>query len=374
MPVMVLVPYSSSLVGYRSHGGPGSSDLDAKDALQLMHSATLEAMKKTMSEQNSIPLESTERGLMAGMHRVAAEGYEWRSDLRPAFEHGYFAIGEETSNEGPWLVRKGACAGATALRDRQYPLLRRTGLLAAWDELTKGPTDAAIVRFADRYGLLGNGRVVRLRGAKQFVLGLRGEPAWEWQTAALTFRRLRELWTAVATLRDADSYSNQAVERSAALIKERMTQAPGRAFIYQVRSEGAGAGIERARVLTPPEGGWHKLVRHESPGDEINASAYLVHLEINENLAGKVNAVLLPYRGSVLRFLPSTLLGALWLLFALEVSGEAARQIPCRHCSAPFAPRRRDQRYCSKRCKDNAGYHRGRASGESGSRLLSARS
>jgi hypothetical protein len=329
-------------------------------------------MKKSMSPAAPMSFERTERGLMAGMQDVAVEGYEWRRDVRPLLEDGLPVLDKEPSYTGSWLVRKGARASA-AIFDRQYPLLRAPALLRAWDELTKDPADGEIVRFADRYGLLGIEHALIVRGESQYDFPLVGEPAGEWHNAVLAFRHLRELWAAVATLRDADSNSNQAVARSAALIEERMTPAPGRGFLYRARCEVAGAQTERSRVLTTPDGGWPKLVGHESLGERANAAAYLVHLQISENLVGKVDAVVLPYRGSVLRFLPNSLLGALWLLFALEVSGEAARQIPCRHCSAPFAPRRRDQRYCSKRCKDNAGYHRGKASQESGSRLRSVR-
>ena len=115
---------------------------------------------------------------------------------------------------------------------------------------------------------------------------------------------------------------------------------------------------------------WHRWVAHPKvsdfdvlrrnipPGDVASAGRYYVHRVVNEHLRGHVNAHILPFRASILRFAPNSLLAAIYLRFALEVSGGRGRMRECLGCGMEFPPSRRDQDYCGKNCRERAYYRR----------------
>src|SRR5262245_14986471 len=85
-------------------------------------------------------------GMHAGLWSVPVAGFAWedRPQLvrpRPAIVNG------ELRWKGPWLVPRD-------YRTRDYPVLRRAGLLDAFDRLGQRPTRDAVLNFANRWGFL----------------------------------------------------------------------------------------------------------------------------------------------------------------------------------------------------------------------------
>ncbi|MHB8619255.1 MAG: hypothetical protein ACYDAG_06770, partial [Chloroflexota bacterium] len=112
--------------------------------------------------------------------------------------------------------------------------------------------------------------------------------------------------------------------------------------------------------------------------DPVWAAHWWLTLEINRHMAGSatdglraaVSAALLPTRLTAplafdIRIRPQTLLGAIYVAFAVEVSGaEAHSRRRCPACGETFTPRRRDQAYCRPSCRTLAKYHRDHPAGE----------
>ncbi len=110
-----------------------------------------------------------------------------------------------------------------------------------------------------------------------------------------------------------------------------------------------------------------KLIKTWEYGDRLNPIRYFVTSKVNQRLEGHLNAAVMPFSGSVdggeILFFPDTLLGALYLLFALEITNHGFTKI-CPQCDGIFRTTNRRRDYCSDACK-KAGWEprRGRAKG-----------
>ena len=86
--------------------------------------------------------------------------------------------------------------------------------------------------------------------------------------------------------------------------------------------------------------------------------ASLAHL-ISKKLSSHVDIVLMDEtRGTSVRHAPDSLLAAGYLQLAFRMAGRGPREKECAHCREPFPPGRSDQRFCTKQCRELAGYYR----------------
>jgi hypothetical protein len=252
-------------------------------------------------------------GVFAYLAWVPAEGYEWRSDLKPwpPRQAGPPQPGGEVvpvsvlprwidrdppPDPPPYLVGPTPPGVPTLMHPRgllREGRHRNDGLHHGLHRRFAGLVGIEQIKvFADRYGDLG-----QLAGT-QLSLGV-GNPGWYGESLAL--------W-------------------------EREIAAMGRIL---------GAWEQRGKA------------------DEVRK-------EVNERLRGHVNPHIRPPdvdEGYRVVFIPDSLLAALYVLFALEVakSKDDAPPRVCANCQEVFAPSRRDQQYCSGRCRSNASYHRVKA-------------
>ena len=74
---------------------------------------------------------------------------------------------------------------------------------------------------------------------------------------------------------------------------------------------------------------------------------------LNYHLRG-VAPSLVPWLGYKVAFMPDSLLDALWLMFMLEVNGIVRT---CWYCRGTLEPTRKDNVYCSNKCKRMAHYY-----------------
>ena len=97
-------------------------------------------------------------------------------------------------------------------------------------------------------------------------------------------------------------------------------------------------------------------------GDTIEPARYFVHKEVNRCLKSHVAMTVLPLLGSRMRFFTDSLRTALYMHFAFELAGIVGEQRTCGNPKCPnggvMFPKRRDQRYCNKGCRELAGYYR----------------
>jgi hypothetical protein len=308
-----------------------------------------------------ISFAETESGMMAGLWHRPTAGFEWRDDLRPLSSGGEVQIADPGERTW-WLVPKSKEA-------RRYPVLHRMGLLSDFHRLTLGPSRAAIVAFANKHGSLGHGELlVGRRGdqASTIVFTVGGDPSSfgeslaEWQNEALAFRNLWETWQAVRTLSNRDVEPQARVNAADRAIRDQIEWPPGGAIVYRRPVDPPGALLRGFKVIAHPADAqaYADITGNLPAGDLVAAARFHVQKELNERLRGHINPYLLPFMASKLRFFPDTLLSAIYLRFAFEVSEGIGRTRECAGCVQPFAPGRRDQLYCGKNCRERAGYRR----------------
>lgn len=106
---------------------------------------------------------------------------------------------------------------------------------------------------------------------------------------------------------------------------------------------------------TGPFPGWQR-------GDVVGPSSYYLASQIAEGQKGHVRMEpelsLGPeclWEGYSIK--PDCLLGALYMMFGLELGGHQPMK-SCRGCQSPFSPKHRLQQYCEEACRKRAFYHR----------------
>jgi hypothetical protein len=210
------------------------------------------------------------------------------------------------------------------------PLQCETGLYMKFRELDAFDRDA-ILDFANQYGSLGD-----TTPADEHPLSSRVEKHGTWVREIMTMRRAVDLWQMVKS-EDAKSISN--------LVK----WFPGRdAWRYTNESDGYGISSE----IEPVE---NLFDSHEA----LTPAAFCVQRWINQRLEKFVSPQLLydVQRASrVVRVIPRTLLGAMWLQFAWSVDGARSHK-PCKECGRWFeistedTGKRINREFCSDPCK-----------------------
>jgi hypothetical protein len=312
--------------------------------------------------ERAIPFSAIESGMLAGMWWRPTSGFEWRDDLRAAIENGVF-VGADPEPGESWLVPKSAEA-------RRYPVLANVRLTAAFQRVALDPTPAQILRFANQYGALTSGQwlVPRDRrsttGSRVFTMGGSpadfGESLSFWQEEAVRFGLLYETWMTVRAATEVDAHSPSEVARARDRLSNLVHWGPDDSI--RIRSElttmAGGTSRSWTWVTHRDLPGHDEIIAGLPPHDLAAAARYHLIVKVNEQLKGRVHPYLLPFRTSTIRFVPDALLAAIYLRFAFEISEGIGRLRECLGCAQTFVPSRRDQRYCSKNCRERASYRR----------------
>ena len=325
-------------------------------------------MEKTPDAGARLTFADTETGVMAGVWHVALAGYKWRDDVRPLSAGGKVQV-DDPPDRSWWLVPRDVGA-------RRYAYLKQVRVLSDFHALSVEPTRAAIVRFANRYGPLGSEQALvprREQAAGPVVLTIGGaassfgESLRDWQTELLAFRNLWSTWRSVRTLERRDSEPESRVARAERAIKDQIEWEPGGPIVYHHPHDPPGASLRSWRILAHPadQPSYDDITSNLALGDLVAAARFHVATELNRRLRGHLNPHVLPFVSSKLRFFPDSLLSAIYVRFVFEVAEGVGRTRSCEGCAQPFEPRRRDQRFCGKNCRERAGYRR--RSGDSSS-------
>jgi hypothetical protein len=283
-----------------------------------------------------------------------------------------------------------------------YPLMRRRTLAADFATLAADPTPTAIRRFANRFGWLVGGQIV----VPHVGVPVAAEPESLWQRELEAYAPLRNLWNAVDVLLRARSLPPKQIARAEqwlATNRFRRTDGPAGAWTYKPHQWSPGAHLRQilqtrtglkgmrtpeqaAQILAslseelaaimetlkqppfnasaPDVGPWPRPAPRAPrgtdgpPADELlrRARDYLYHT-LNARLRGHVHAEI-SAKGDTLRYHPDSLLTAIYLHFAFDVIGRALPERACDACGQTFTPGRADARFCSKNCRERAGYHK----------------
>jgi hypothetical protein len=273
--------------------------------------------------------------------QVPKAGFRW-SRVR------LFGKGGQRPEERPeWVLSDGNPVGQRYEVMECNPLALNTGLFRDFAAVALGRE--AILLFANEHGPLGIERIIYPEAGVTAVT--HGEPEEEWLSQIDDMHRAVELWEKI-DVNDAEFLD--------------------RHFGRQDPEGGRRGGwvYRRQPERAPAVSSW-EFIDNDLALRARNAvipARFLLHRWINKHLEGQVSPRVLyePVSGrSVLRYVPGSLLGAMWLQFAQAVDGNKQYH-RCKTCGRWFdlsavkadkkvksreRLRRMDRIFCSDRCK-----------------------
>lgn len=232
--------------------------------------------------------------------------------------------------EGPWLVALEP-VGAT----RPSNPLAENSLHRVFSSLEL--TQEAIKRFADRYGLLGHPRPVRLTRDKD--RRGQGEPLSFWKDEIQRLAKLLELWELAKAKRLEDLRQYITWER--------------RPRAVCLHADLADGGVIFSRLEGADCNGWEV-------GDVVGPARSFIHAKASRVLGDHGRPEIPPIGEGEAHFRPDCLLSSLYLLFNLEISGRKrlSRQCPGEECHIWFTPRNDRQVYHDLSCRRRTWHHK----------------
>lgn len=234
---------------------------------------------------------------------------------------------------------------------RYFPLRDHSGLFREFADTE--PTKEGFLAFANRYGLLGEWELISLDSNGPPLAGT-GERISLWHKELYALKRALELWDFI---RDGDlaGLATRIYWRSLDDVVysdhpegptgKELPGRPGFGFTHQV--------IANSNVNS-------ELLERFRPGDLVQPAQYYVQKTVNDHLKGRVSPRLLWTKKRTrlaLFFVPQSLIGALWLQFALAIDGNKDYR-RCEECRSWFevSPEgaRTTRVYCSTACRVRA--------------------
>ena len=321
--------------------------------------------------------------------RVPIQGFVVRSDLVVHAQQRKYR-----EQEGPWIVPAEPEMGTAAhvmrpVVEQCPPNLHRTFARAALN-------DEALLRLANRWGLLGQGMLLAVPGDSNGDV-ITGESTQYWRDTICWLKVLIKLWDQVClgngeALRPFVKWTyrpRRAITVLIVSVDGKLMDPMGRAFKkahgrYSEAMERAlslrngedvgehGLALEReviaiirAAAEQPHEHGVLPVIRQVglaeaeaqsakwADGETIEPMRHFVHLEVNDRLRGQVDPQTWPHSRDGFTLAPVSLLARLYTLFALELSRESHTLTRCMRpdCGKEFRPIRRSAKYCSAACR-----------------------
>jgi hypothetical protein len=301
-----------------------------------------------MVRTTSIEIEKLARGAFAALGLVPAEGYRW--------------ITEEGER---WLQEGQSAWHHPQLYEFARPALRKSyredpGLHRYFAKLKE--TEDDIERFANKYGRLWGpmGSLEALGEIRPRAIKSR-ESLGEWSSEIREMARLLRLWDQ-ARIGDNEGLRAAVTWR----------QGPRRVYVEKEIFASEGLSPERtplkpSRNLVAPAEGEEplrpRLIEAWEYGDLVRPARFYVAARVNETLLGHVSPAVVPFAGpsedGQVLFFPDSLHGALYALFALEITNYGFTRT-CHRCSGEFRTTNRKKFYCSDACKKADWENKGR--------------
>jgi hypothetical protein len=258
-----------------------------------------------------------------GEVRLVTEPVENQAWSGTRLEHGQEVISgipvPEGHQQGPWLQTHHPLFGG------EYAPLSIPNMHRRFARLRE--TERSILRFANRYGLLGHGAVFMGSRVLQRYEALR-----VWHREASTMKKLVEVWDLVK--RGDAGKLGQWVQWSK----------PPMQVAWNYPGEFELLGDELFPGTLPIRDRWRF-------GEVIEPARHYVFLQVSKKLEGHVNPVVHPdLRGDIM-LVPDCLLSAMYVQFAIELSGKERPAIVCQGCGRYFPPVHGAQRYCEEECR-----------------------
>lgn len=316
-------------------------------------------MQEAVEDSSHFKPTEIQEGLLAAVWQRPVGGFSWRRDV--------FAEGDKRQH-GPWLVAR------EPVQWERYPILRRQRvLLDEFTALGSNATERRILRFANKYGPLGPGEMLKAkRGHPDTVLRGESIEMWRWHSSAvLTWRELIDR----AERGEAARLSPFVVwQREPLGVGIRVAALDGRPTPKLAQMIHVSAAYSSMAPVIPSSAfvDYGMLISEERDpeqilpmlhaGDVIEPIRMYVTMRVNQMLSGHIERTIL-YPDRSIRYFPDSLQAAIYVRLQDYLTGSDLAESICAYPDCPridgrFTPSRRDQRYCSTECRQNAAYHR----------------
>lgn len=309
-------------------------------------------------------------------------GFKWISGVGwyyddPELRWSYFP-----GDDGPWLVPKDGDDPPVETVDvinspHRVPDagLFQPGFHRVFAHLADGRNatrQARVLAFANRYGFLGEIRYLLYRDrttagsddSEDLLTNVvNGERLEHWESAIFEAAAVVALWDrvqegnaeALVPLIEWGYRPNASVNcmyRQGKLF----SQWDFHKYINDYDEWRYGAGtVARNVILNECDGPSEPWI-----GDPIEAARQAVYDHVMFRLGGQVAPYLSREADTELWYVPRTLLAAIYVHLAREISGRQRQAIPCVNprCGRYFTPSHGLQQYCTEQCRKRANYHR----------------
>jgi len=218
------------------------------------------------------------------------------------------------------------------------PLATSTGLFRRFAGTI--PDEPGILAFANKYGSLKAATDTGVHVPGNYSVRLQCESLMDWRRAIGEMRAMVAIWDA-ATSSKIDELSNYA-------------HWSGDRVFYKGHEFGLGGLI--ASPNSP------ELLARFTHGDLVGPAMYVLQRAVNQMLDQGVAPQMLPNASGqlVIRLIPNSLIGALWLQFARAAEGNKAYR-QCQNCKdwievGGNRTARSDKKFCNPSCK--SAFHR----------------
>lgn len=209
-------------------------------------------------------------------------------------------------------------------------------------------TSREVLQFANEHGLLSH-ELCSARGSDNTEL--LGEPVRRWTHEITKLRWLIGLW---------DSLQRNAVGRR---VQTESFLAP---TCHGIQANGTerplmdmAEGLECV-VLAFPISTRHRTC--DTRKELRQVAREIVELNLDSGIRDHCRATVSLSKGAAIRYVPVDLLGAIYLHFFYEVTGQSPESKPCACCGALFIPSHASQIYCKNSCNRKAYRQRNRSS------------
>lgn len=303
---------------------------------------------------------------------VQSSGYELRTDLNPSgvtlnpdLDWSLVVGGKmiaklhqpgwqdelHVQQAGKWLTLCTDESGKSAPRGSSYDPLQNVGLHRLFADLR---SETAILEFAHEYGLLGR-EISKLRPHSQHLKNLQGQPLdqedFYWGEALDTWYEEIGCMRILLALHEALQSKSPLIEeivRSLVDIDPRGILQVGTGYADALQ----GATHVPLRMKIPVLA--HRLDVCSGMESWNELARMWFEAQINRCLAEGTRPAIEARAGAPVYILPRDLLGAIHIMLAEEITGQAGNTIKCHACGKYFFPEHGRQIYCDDRCKFKA--------------------
>jgi len=289
---------------------------------------------------SDIKFQDMTSGSFAFLWPKAGQGYEWVNENTHELDSNLVPQGNTPIETiPPWLLSRGKML-------QQYPPLAEKTLHRKFATCRDR---ASVLKFANRYGLLGLPLPLVPKGSGDIVLG---ESLGRWLTGSQELGIMLAIWDRVKDKEEGKLGqiivwpTNDSVElKMKAKFDEKMNQ-----WVLLPFGDGKSAMNEtlaqHGKTQVQPE-----LLEHWKPYSVIEPAKYYLCREVNKRLKGHVSPRVLPFLKDKICFFPDTLLSAMWLMLFDEITG-VLRLRTCDVCGEwKQVLTKRNTCYCSVRCQ-----------------------